>query len=262
MVFGVVGMGWLGSVRLLWIVTYRQTMRFGGGWYNTYSGKERSFMSRIAIVGGHGKVGLRLARVLADQGHEVTSLIRKPEQAGDIRETGAEPGMLDLEESSVEQIAEQIAGHDAVVWSAGAGGGSPDRTYAVDRDAAIRSMDAAARAGVDRYVMVSYLGADLEHGVPEDDPFFAYAEAKAAADDYLRKTDLDWTIVGPGSLTLEEPSERVRVVSDENISDSDTSRGNVAEVIAAVLSEPGTIGETIEFVDGDTPVEEAVSAAF
>ena len=88
-----------------------------------------------------------------------------------------------------------------MVWSAGAGGGSPERTYAVDRDAAIRSMDAAAEAGVGRYVMVSYFGAGPDHGVPADNSFFAYAEAKAAADAYLRGTGLDWTILGPGALT-------------------------------------------------------------
>ena len=78
-------------------------------------------------------MALRLAKILADQGHEVTSLFRKPEQAEDVRQTGATPVVLDLEESSTEEIAEQIEGHDAVVWPAGAGGGNPARTYAVDR---------------------------------------------------------------------------------------------------------------------------------
>lgn len=215
-------------------------------------------MARIAIIGGHGKVALRLSKLLVDEGHEVTSLFRKPEQADDVRETGANPVVLDVEESSTEEIAEQIEGHDAVVWSAGAGGGNSARTYAVDRDAAIQSMDAAQQAGVSRYVMVSYLGASLEHGVPEDDPFFPYAEAKAAADDYLRKSELSWTILGPGRLTLEEPSGRIAVDPDVEATGRETSRGNVARVAAAVLAEPRTAGTTIEFVDGDTPIEEAI----
>lgn len=213
-------------------------------------------MARIVIFGGHGKVALRAARILVEQGHEVRSLFRKPEQAEDIRAAGAIPVLFDLEESSVEQMAEQLVGQDVVVWSAGAGGGNPARTYAVDRDAAIRSMDAAARAGVKRYVMVSYLGAGLEHGVAEGDSFFAYAEAKAAADDYLRKSELAWTILGPGLLTLEEPSGRIAVVFHRGEGGSETSRGNVAAVIAAVLREPGTIRKTIDFVDGDLLIEE------
>ncbi len=215
-------------------------------------------MARVAIIGGHGKVALRLSSLLMQRGHRVTSFFRKPEQADDVRRTGAEPVVLDVEDSSAEEIARRIEGHDALVWSAGAGGGNPKRTYAVDRDAAIRSMDAAAQAGVNRYIMVSYLGADLQHGVPEDDPFFAYAEAKAAADDYLRKTELDWTILGPGRLTLEEASRRIAVGPDVKEAGRETSRANVALVVAAVLEQPRTIGTTIDFVDGERPIEEAL----
>lgn len=213
---------------------------------------------RIAIIGGHGKVALRLSTILTEHSHQVTSFFRKPEQADDVRHTGARPVVFDVEESSAEEIAHEIEGHDALVWSAGAGGGNPARTYAVDRDAAIRSMDAAGRVGVDRYIMVSYLGARLQHGVPEGDPFFAYAEAKAAADDYLRKTQLDWTILGPGRLTLEEPSGRIAVGPAVEKAGRATSRGNVALVAAAVLGEPRTIGKTIDFVDGERPIAEAI----
>ena len=122
---------------------------------------------------------------------------------------GATPVLADVETATAEELADQLRGHDAVVWSAGAGGGNPERTYAVDRDAAIRSMDAAAAAGVQRYVMVSYLGAGKDHGVPEDNSFFPYAEAKAAADEYLKSTSLDWTILGPGALTLEPATGKI-----------------------------------------------------
>ena len=119
-------------------------------------------------------------------------------------------------------------------------------------------MDAARQAGVERYVMVSYLGAGPGHGVPGDDPFFAYAEAKAAADAYLRGTGLAWTILGPGRLTLAEPTGRIRIDPDPNAGSRDTSRGNVARVAAAVLAEPRTAGRTIDFVDGETPIDEAI----
>ena len=158
-------------------------------------------MTRIGIIGGHGKVALELSRILSAEGMDVTSFIRNPDHREDVAATGATPVVLDVEHSTTAEIAEALRNQDAVVWSAGAGGGSPERTYAVDRDAAIRSMDAAAEAGVGRYIMVSYLGAGPDHGVPEDNSFFAYAEAKAAADAYLRGTDLDWTILGPGALT-------------------------------------------------------------
>src|SRR5690554_475187 len=116
-------------------------------------------MARILIVGGHGKVALLLAPVLTSRGDEVTAVIRNPDHAEEVRATGADPAVFDIEQGSREDLAALIAGHDAVVWSAGAGGGSAARTRAVDFEAAVRSMDAAKDAGVARYLMVSYFNA-------------------------------------------------------------------------------------------------------
>lgn len=213
-------------------------------------------MSDILIIGGHGKVALRLAPLLVQAGHQVTSVIRNPDHGADVEATGATALLFDIESADTAAIADSIRGQDALVWSAGAGGGSPERTYAVDRDAAIRSMEAAHAAGVPRYVMVSYIGAGPDHGVPRDNPFFAYADAKTAADAHLRGSELDYTILGPGTLTVEPPSGRIDV---GRFSDgTNTSRDNVAQVIAAVLEEPATIGRTIDFRDGQTPIEQAI----
>ncbi|PTT60968.1 NAD(P)H-binding protein [Arthrobacter sp. HMWF013] len=214
-------------------------------------------MTRIVIIGGHGKVALHLSTLLTGEGHSVTSIIRNPDHAGDVSATGATPSVLDIENSTTAEIAGALSGHDAVVWSAGAGGGNPERTYAVDRDAAIRSMDAAAEAGVGRYVMVSYLGAGPDHGVPADNSFFAYAEAKAAADEYLRGTDLAWTILGPGALT-DRPGTGLIEVDPLPEGGQETSRSNTASVAAAVLDLPETAGRTIEFRDGTLPIAAAL----
>ncbi|MET3920346.1 NAD(P)H-binding protein [Arthrobacter sp. UYEF20] len=218
-------------------------------------------MTRIAIVGGHGKVALELSRILAADGQDVTSFIRNPDHAAGVAATGATPAVLDVENSTTAEIAEALRNHDAVVWSAGAGGGSPERTYAVDRDAAIRSMDAAGDAGVGRYIMVSYLGAGPDHGVPEDNGFYAYAEAKAAADAYLRGTSLDWTILGPGSLTDGPGNGLIDVNPDGTWQSKETSRANVALVAAAALGLAATIRRTIEFRDGSLPIAAALEAS-
>lgn len=166
-------------------------------------------MARIVVIGGHGKVALHLARILAERGDDVTSVFRNPDHADDVAETGAKPVTADIEQLDTAVLARLVAGHDAVVFSAGAGGGNPARTYAVDRDAAIRVIDAAERAGVNRFVMVSYFGAGPDHGVAPENSFFPYAEAKAAADAHLRASGLDWTILGPGHLTLEPATGRI-----------------------------------------------------
>lgn len=212
----------------------------------------------VTIIGGHGKVALRAARILADAGVEVFSVIRNPDHADDVRASGAEPVVADVEVLDVAGLREALRGSGAVVWTAGAGGGNPDRTYAVDRDAAIRSMDACAQEGIDRYVMVSYDGAGPDHGVPEDSSFFPYAEAKADADTHLRGSGLQWTILGPGLLT-EEPGRGSIAVGPAKREDRHTSRDEVAAVIEAALRLPATAGRTIEFSDGDTPIDEALA---
>ena len=211
---------------------------------------------RVVVVGGHGHVARHLARRLTGAGHEVTSLFRNPDHTDEVAATGARPVVADVERLEVEQMAELFRGHDAVVWSAGAGGGNPPRTSAVDRDAAIRSMEAAERAGVRRYVMVSYFGSRPDHGVPPDHSFFPYAESKAAADEHLRGTSLDWTILGPSRLTHEPGTGRIE--TGEGVSPGEVPREDVAHVAAAALAEPATIGRTIEFNTGDTPIEEAL----
>ncbi|GAB2468955.1 SDR family oxidoreductase [Promicromonospora xylanilytica] len=213
-------------------------------------------MSRVLIIGGHGKIALRLAPLLVERGDVVTSVIRNPDHQDEVAATGAIPLVADVEHLDTDGLATVVEGQDAVVWSAGAGGGNPDRTYAVDRDAAIRTMDAARAVGVARYVMVSYLGAQTDHGVPEDNSFFAYAEAKAAADEHLRASALDYTILQPGPLTMEEPTGLIDVVDP---GDGRVSRADVAAVAAAVLADDSTVGRTIPFGNGRTPIAEAVA---
>ena len=216
---------------------------------------------RIAVIGGHGKIAMSLTPRLVDAGHEVSALIRDPDQSDDVANAGGAPVIADVEHLDVEGIAQRLAGHDAVVWCAGAGGGDPERTYAVDRDAAVRSMDAAASAGVGRYVMLSYFGAGPDHGVPSDSSFFAYAEAKGEADEHLRATDLDWTIVGPGALTDDAGAGQIEVAGSDSETEADSvARDDVAAVIAAVIERPGTAGATIGFNSGSTPIDQAIES--
>lgn len=214
-------------------------------------------MERIVIIGGHGKVALHLAQLLAERGDEATSVIRNPDQVGDIEQAGGTPLVLDVESADIDEMAAAFEGADAIVWSAGAGGGSAERTYAVDRDAAQRAVDAATKAGVRRFVMVSWIGSTPDHGIDPDDSFYAYADAKLAADDHLRASELDWTILGPGTLTLDPPTGRITTAPQGK---GEVSRADVAAVAAAVLLQPATIGRFIRFGAGDTLIAEAIVA--
>ena len=210
-------------------------------------------MARILLIGGHGKVALLLEPLLVAAGHHVTAVVRNPAHEADVAATGATPLVADVASFDLDQLTSLVSGNDIVIWSAGAGGGSAERTYAVDRDAAIRSIDAAAR--VPRYLMVSYFGAGPDHGIDPSDSFYAYAESKAAADAHLRASALDWTILAPSSLTLAPPTGRIDVTADTSRS---VARADVAAVIAASIDEPATIRRSVRFNTGDVPIAEAL----
>ncbi|MGX1511839.1 nucleoside-diphosphate-sugar epimerase [Streptomyces collinus] len=153
---------------------------------------------RIVIAGGHGQIALRLERLLAARGDEVAGIVRRAEQADDLRAAGAEPVVLDLESASVEEVAERLRGANAAVFAAGAGPGSgAARKDTVDKAAAVLFADAAVRAGVRRFLVVSSMGADPRH--QGDEIFDVYLRAKGEADAYVSSLDaLDWTILRPG----------------------------------------------------------------
>jgi uncharacterized protein YbjT (DUF2867 family) len=212
----------------------------------------------VVIAGGHGQVGRRLARLLAARGDRVRGLIRNPDHADDVRADGAEPVLCDLEHAGADAVAEAIAGADAVVFAAGAGPGSgAARKQTVDRDGAIKLLDAARASGVGRYAIVSSVGAES----PPDgnDVFSIYLRAKAEADAALMASDLAWTIVRPGRLTEEPGTGAVRVQLEPFR--GEIPRDDVAAVLAAVLAEPRAAGATLYINSGDEPIDAALAAA-
>ena len=205
----------------------------------------------VVVAGGHGKVGLKLLRLLADGGHRGRGVIRNPEHAADVEAAGAEPVVCDME--ALDDLSGCCEGADAIVFAAGAGPGSgPERKRTVDYGAAVKLME----AGIRRYVMVSAIAA----GRPEEwsEPMRPYYEAKADADRHLEESGLDYTIVRPGGLTDDPGTGLVAVGTD--IERGDIPRDDVAAVLLAVLETPGSAGKTFELVSGDTAIDEAVRA--
>ena len=212
---------------------------------------------RVAIAGGHGQIALRLAKVLAQRADDVVALIRNPNHAEDVRQAGAEPVVVDLERASEDDVARAISGSDAVVFAAGAGPGSgPQRKETMDYGGAVKLIAAAKQAGVGRYVIVSSMGADPD--APGEDTFRVYLRAKGRADDAVRASGLDATVVRPGGLTNSAGTGRVNL--GESVPRGQVTRDDVAAVLAAVLDSPNTIGRTVDLIGGDTPVAEAVEA--
>jgi nucleoside-diphosphate-sugar epimerase len=210
----------------------------------------------VAIAGGHGKIARRLTRLLVAHGDQVRGLIRNPDHAEDLRANGAEPVVCDIEHEGVAEIARAIAGAGAVVFAAGAGPGSgPQRKWTIDRDGAIKLLEAARGARVDRYLMISSIGA--ENPPDGDDTFSVYLRAKAQADEALMASDREWTIVRPGLLTDDPGTGRVRI--DPQPFREHVPRDDVAAVLDAVLHEPRSAHHVLYVGSGEDEIEAALA---
>lgn len=224
---------------------------------------------RVVILGGHGKVALLATPKLRQEGYDVDSIIRDSSQSDAIIAAGGTPIVLDLEEAGVDMLADAFNGAMAIVFSAGAGGKGPkERTRAVDFDAAVRGIEAAQKADVKRFVMVSYANA-LSHAdtLDPEDAFYPYAKAKQDADAVLRKSTLDYTILGPGLLTRNEATGKLTQADEHGHVDGElpageareTSREHVADAIVYVLKRNTAIRKTVNFYDGTTPLDRVFS---
>lgn len=209
----------------------------------------------ITIVGAHGQIAMLLHPMLKERGHQVRGIIRKEEQADDLREAGAEPVICDIEQT--EDISDAVGRADAVLFAAGAGPGSgAERKWTVDRDGALKLIEAAKKNGISRYVIISAMGVEEPGG---DEVFQTYQKAKAEADEALRTSGLDYTIIRPGRLTDEPGTGSVALAPE--LSRGEVPRADVAAVLAEVLETPETAGHQFDLVSGDTPVAEAVKNA-
>jgi uncharacterized protein YbjT (DUF2867 family) len=211
---------------------------------------------KIAIAGGHGQIALLLTRLLSERGDNVTSLIRNPDHAGDVREGGGEPVTCDLEAAGDDDVAGAIEGTDAIVFAAGAGPGSgPARKQTMDYGGVVKLIAAAKQKDIARYLIVSSMGANPD--APDDSGFNSYLRAKGMADADLEASGLDYTVVRPTRLT-DDPGTGLVDIGAE-LSRSQIPREDVAAVLAAALETAATIGKTFQLTAGKTPIAEALA---
>jgi uncharacterized protein YbjT (DUF2867 family) len=216
-------------------------------------------MTRIAIIGAHGKVGQQLVRQLSERGDVPVGIARRPDQVAELDELGAEGVLLDIENASADDLAAAIEGCDAIVFSAGAGPGSGTaRKDTVDYRGSVLAATAAQKAGVQRFVQVSAMSVDTPVAPDADESWSAYVAAKRDADIDLRRSDLDWTIIRPGGLTLDPSTGSIRL--GETVPRGSIPRADVAALIVAVIDDPRTIGKQWEAVSGDTAIADAIDA--
>lgn len=206
---------------------------------------------RVLVAGANGNTGTRIVRLLAAGPHQPVALIREADQKPKFDAMEVETVVADLEES----LDRAVEGCDAVVFAAGSGSATgPEKTVDVDQEGAIRLVDTCAEHGVGRFVMLSTMGADPES---EGHAISHYFRAKGVADEHLRGSDLDYTIVRPGRLT-DDPG-RGTVSAGDLERGGEIPRDDVAAFIVACLDHDNTIGATVDVLEGDTPIRDAVA---
>lgn len=212
---------------------------------------------KVLVAGANGQTARQLVRMLVEDGHEVRGLIRKEEQMQNVESDGAEPMLVDLEEDEADgKAGEAVDGCDAIIFAAGAGPGSGnERKKTMDRDGAIKLMEVAESRGANRYLMLSTMGADDPES--REEKMQPYMRAKGEADERLRNSNLDYTIIRPGRLTDEDESGQISAA--ESLGQyGEIPRADVARTFAVALGAENTFGKTFEILSGDTPTDEAV----
>jgi uncharacterized protein YbjT (DUF2867 family) len=214
---------------------------------------------KVLVAGANGSTARRLIRILVEDGHEVKGLVRKEEQLSSVEEIGAESALVDLEEEEIEgAVGRAVEGCDAIVFAAGAGPGSgAKRKETMDYGGAVKLVEAAEKHGARRYLMLSAMGAgDPESASESMQPYLA---AKARADEHLEGSDLDYTIIRPGSLTDEEGTGNIDA-SESLGRRGEISREDVARTFAVALEADNTYRKKFEILSGNTPIPEALKA--
>ncbi|MCA1753067.1 MAG: SDR family oxidoreductase, partial [Flavobacteriales bacterium] len=207
------------------------------------------------------KIGQLLTKKLATSGdHQPVAFLRKEEQKSDFKDIDTETLIGDLEDS-IDGLSEKFKGCDAVVFTAGSGGSTgAEKTLTIDLEGAVRSMKAAEKAGIDRFVMVSAAGADVRE-LWDKAGMKPYYVAKHYADEMLRATNLDYTILRPVRLTDDEGTGRFKAAPGPKGLNEEITRADVAEAIAYLLNDESSFGKTIEISNGEESIKDAIKAA-
>ena len=211
----------------------------------------------VLVIGANGKIGHMLVdRLQSSEDAHVRAMVRKEEQVKMFEDKGVEAVLADLE-GDLDQLAKAFEGIDTVVFTAGSGPNTgPDKTIAVDLDGAVKTMQVAGGLNVKRYIMVSSF--DTSRGTIQAAPesFRPYVIAKHYADDWLRKSDLAYTIVHPGRLTDEDETNQVTI--KEQVEAGNVSRSDVSKVLYETVFADDLVGKEFQVVAGNTSIIDAL----
>ena len=218
---------------------------------------------KILILGSNGGVGSKVTELLKESNIDFTASVRDEKKLEELKASDIDAKLIDVAKDSIDDMIESFKGYDKVLFTIGAGGkGGAETTVQVDLDGAVKTMEAAKKAGVDQYYMVSTWDSSREAVENPDDPIKTYTICKHYADLYLKNNSgLTYTIIHPSSLN-DNPGQGTIEVTDTHSTkvagDQSISRSDVAKVVAKLLLSDGYKNEEIQIAAGDTDIDEAL----
>lgn len=205
-------------------------------------------MEKILIAGAHGTTGKKIVSILKNStNYEPIAMVRNKDQVSHFEQDGIKTVFADLE-NDVSKATKNI---DRVIFAAGSGGKSVE---GVDQEGAKKLMDASKNSGVKKFVMLSSMGADKPE---EATQLKEYLKAKHNADEYLKQSGINYTIVRPGALTNDEGNGKIEMAPKLNKS-GEIPRQDVAETLVSTLGDTIGKNKTFEILKGENSIKEAL----
>lgn len=210
-------------------------------------------MEKILVAGANGTTGKEIINILQDHSsYEPVAMVRKEEQQAQFDNQNVKTVLADLEGD----LTEAVKGIDRVIFAAGSGGNTSDqKTIDVDENGAINLIDRSKAAGVRKFVMLSAMGTEKSSENPDLEQ---YLRSKKTADDHLKASFLDYSIVKPGKLTNNEKTNRIKAKTRLN-EYGEISRKDVAQVLVNCLPPNMLQNKEFEILSGDKAIEIALT---
>ncbi|MFD6160934.1 NAD(P)H-binding protein [Nocardia sp. NPDC060256] len=211
----------------------------------------------VFIIGITGGIGGLLAQQLRSRGDTVNGLVRRDEQRAELETQGITAQVGDLAALSEEELAAAFGTADVIVYSAGSNGGTREVTKAIDGDGVAKAINAARRAGIERFALVSVLPESWRERDNGEEVEY-YFTVKKEADIALSRSELNWLILRPALLFDGPGTGNVSLGPAEF--HGEITRDDVAATLAELLHEPCIGRQILELNSGSTPIDKAVRA--
>jgi uncharacterized protein YbjT (DUF2867 family) len=210
----------------------------------------------VLVIGANGQIGRHIVELGKNTDVNITAMVRKEEQAAAFEGDGINTVLADLE-GSVAELTKVMEGMDAVVFTAGSGGHTgPDKTLVIDLDGAVKSVEAAEAANVDRFIMISAFNAK-DRETWNDSPIKPYMVAKHYADRMLMDSKLNYTIIRPGNLKNEAGTGKIQAGELKDY--GAIPREDVARVVLESLQNEKTYRTGFDLISGNDEIKDALN---